>query len=223
MTEIFALHQQIDGEDDDDAEGSDGAEVTHENFGSGLELSAVGVDDADWLDGGRGLWGVGRLGVAAFENVSADVFDSRGGAFKGLDRGGMDGGDFILDVGPILGKAAGDVEELAGDDVSDCADDGEGEDACNCDCEDARDAAGLKAADGGGQQKREREGEGEGDEKLAGEVQDQDGDREHEKGADPGQLGASRRRHRTSGSLMDGVACPGKNTSRQRSLSDDGR
>jgi len=108
----------------------------------------------------------------------------------------MDGGDFILDVGPIFGKAAGDVEELAGDDVSDCADDGEGEDACNCDCEDARDAAGLKAADGGGQQKREREGEGEGDEKLAGEVQDQDGDREHEKGSDPGQLGASRKRHK---------------------------
>jgi hypothetical protein len=167
------------------------------------------VVDSNWV------WSMMRTGWTGFDSLDA--------VFNGLQRGRMDGGDLSLDVGPIFGEAAGHVEELAGADVSDSAEDGEGEDACDCDCEDARNAAGFKAADGGSQQKREREGEGEGDEKLAGKVQDQDGDREHEKGADPGQLGASRRRHRTSGSLMDGVACPGKNTSRQRSLSDDGR
>src|SRR5439155_13634065 len=84
-----------------------------------------------------------------------------------------------------------------------------------CDSEDARNAAGLQTDDRGGQQKGEREGEGEGDEKLAGKVQDQDGDREHEKGPNPGKLVASRKRHGTSRSLINGVACPGKNTSRR--------
>ena len=49
MTEVFALHEEVDGEDDDDAEGSDGPEKAHEEFGGGLELGAVGVDDADGL------------------------------------------------------------------------------------------------------------------------------------------------------------------------------
>ena len=127
----------------------------------------------------------------------------------------MDGGDFLLDAEAVTGKVEGDVQELAGDDVSDSGDDGEGEDASDCDCENAGNTAGLEAADGGRQQKREREGEGERDEKLAGEVQDQDGDREDEKGSNPGKLGASRKRHGTSRSLMNRVACPGKNTSRR--------
>ena len=41
MTEVFALHQEVDGEDDDDTEGSDGAEEAHEEFGGGFELCAV--------------------------------------------------------------------------------------------------------------------------------------------------------------------------------------
>ena len=49
----------------------------------------------------------------------------------------------------------------------------------------------FEAADGRGQKKGEGEGEGEGDEQLAGEVEDQDGDREHEKGPNPGYLGGS--------------------------------
>ena len=59
VTEVLALHQQIDGEDDDDAEGSDGAEEAHEEFGGGLELGAVGVDDADGLDLRSGCWAPG--------------------------------------------------------------------------------------------------------------------------------------------------------------------
>src|SRR5882757_7023352 len=86
----------------------------------------------------------------------------------------------------------------------------------------ARNAPGFETADGGRQEKRECQGEGEGDEKLAGKVQDQDGDREHEEGSNPGELGASSVRHTTSRSLMDGVACPGKNTSRQRRLNAPG-
>ena len=37
-----------------DAEGPDGAEEAHEEFGGGLELGAIGVDDADGL--GLGEW-----------------------------------------------------------------------------------------------------------------------------------------------------------------------
>ena len=148
VTELLTLHQQVDGEDDDDAEGSDGAEETHEEFCGVLELSAVGIDDPDGLDLRRGLLGSGG---GAFCKVSADVVDRFDGVFKGLLRGGVDGGEFLLDVEPVIGEAAGNVEELAGDDVSDSADDGEGEDACDGDGKHARDAAGFKAADGGGQ------------------------------------------------------------------------
>ena len=70
---------------------------------------------------------------------------------KGLLGGGVDGGYFLLDAEPILGKALSDVEELPGDDVSNSEEDGEGDDAGDCDSDDARDAAGLKAADGGSQ------------------------------------------------------------------------
>ena len=198
MAEILALHQEIDGEDDDDAEGSDGAEEAHEEFGAVLELGAVGIDDADGLGLGAGCWRPG-LAVAALVARSPLMSSTAvEGLFEGLLRGGMDRGDFLLDAEPVGGKVAGDVEELAGDDVSDSADDGEGEDAGDGDGDDARDAAGLEAADGRGEEKGEGEGEGEGDEKLAGEVEDEDGDREHEKGPNPGKLGASSNGHTTS-------------------------
>ena len=208
VTEIFALHQEVDGEDDDDAQGSDGAEETGEEFGGGLELRAVGIDDADGLDLRGGLLGAGCGGTGACE-VTADVVDGFDGVFKGLSRGGVDGGEFFLDAEAVIGEAAGDVEELAGDDVSNPAEDGKGEDAGDGDGDDAREAAGLEAADGGGQQKGEGEGEGEGDEKLAGEVQDQDGDREHEEGPNPGELGTSSGRHTTSRSLLKKVGLSG--------------
>ena len=38
VTEVLALHQEVNGEDDDDAEGSDGAEETHQEFGGGLRV-----------------------------------------------------------------------------------------------------------------------------------------------------------------------------------------
>ena len=49
VAEILALHEEVDGEDDDDADDSDGVEKAHEEFGGGLDLGAVGVDDADGL------------------------------------------------------------------------------------------------------------------------------------------------------------------------------
>jgi hypothetical protein len=198
VAEVLALHQQINGEDDDDAEGSNGPEETHEDFGGGLELGALGIDDADGLDLGGGLLGVGRGGVGVAGKVAADASDGLPGVFEGLYGLGMDGADFLLDAGPVFGKAAGDVEELTGDDVSDSTEDREGENAGDCDCEHARDAAGFEAADGGCQQKGQGEGEGEGDEKLAGEEQDEDGNGEHEKGSNPGRLGGSSTGHKTS-------------------------
>ena len=83
--------------------------------------------------------------------VSADVIDGGDGFFEGLLGGGVDGGNFLLDVETISGKAAGDIEELTGDDVTDSADEDKGDDAGDCDGDDARDAPGLKAADGRGQ------------------------------------------------------------------------
>ena len=59
MAEVLAFHQEIDGEDDDDAEGSDGPEEAHEEFGGGLELGSIGVDDADGLDLREWLLGLG--------------------------------------------------------------------------------------------------------------------------------------------------------------------
>ena len=50
MAEVFALHEEVDGEDDDDTEGSDRPEEAHKEFGGGLKLGATGVDDADGLD-----------------------------------------------------------------------------------------------------------------------------------------------------------------------------
>ena len=58
MAEVLALHQEIDGEDDDDAEGPDGAEEAHKELGGGLELGAIGVHDAHGL--GLREWLAGR-------------------------------------------------------------------------------------------------------------------------------------------------------------------
>jgi hypothetical protein len=46
---VFALHEEIDGDDDDNPEGSDGANEAHEEFGGVLKLAAIGVDDANGL------------------------------------------------------------------------------------------------------------------------------------------------------------------------------
>lgn len=121
----------------------------------------------------------------------------------------------MLNVGPVGGQAAGDIEELTGDDVSDSADDDKDDDAREGDGNDARDTADFEAADGGGQQKGQGEGEGKGDEKLAGQEEDEDRDGEHEKGDYPGKLGASSTGHRTSRSHHRWSGLSGKNTSRR--------
>jgi hypothetical protein len=129
----------------------------------------------------------------------------------------MNGGHLLLDVEAISRKAAGDIEELAGDDVADAGDDDEGDDSGDGDSEYARNAPGLETAHGGSQQKGERERERERDEQLAGEEEDQDGNDEREEGTGPGELATSSGRHTTSRSLVNRVACPGKNTSRELS------
>ncbi len=97
VTEVLALHEEIDGEDDDDTEGSDGPEEAHEEFGGGLELGAVGIDDADGLGFGDGWFGGGDF-VGCGGEVSADVLDGGEGVFEGLFGGRVDGGYFFLDV-----------------------------------------------------------------------------------------------------------------------------
>jgi hypothetical protein len=72
-------------------------------------------------------------------------------AFSRDFRGGVHRSYFLLDAETIGGKVAGNVKELARDDVSDSTNDCEGEDACDGDGEYGRDAPGLKAADGRGQ------------------------------------------------------------------------
>ena len=69
-----------------------------------------------------------RVGGAVSE-IRADVLNGGESLFEGLLGGRVDGSYFLLDAETISGKIAGDVEELAGDDVSDSADDGEGEHA----------------------------------------------------------------------------------------------
>jgi hypothetical protein len=188
VTEILALHEEVDGEDDDDTEGSDGAKEPHEEFGGGFELSAVGIDDADRLWLRRGLCVSRGSGC----EVAADAFDGGEGFLQGLLGRRVNGGHLLLDVETVGGETAGYIEKLAGDDVSNGADDGEGEYASNGDGEDPWNAAGFQTTDGRGEQKREREGEGEGDEQLAGKVEDEYGDGEHEEGFYPGELVASR-------------------------------
>ena len=67
---------------------------------------------------GRGLLGGGCGGGGAFFKISADVIERFCGVFNGLPHGGVDGGDFLLDAEAVTGKVVGDVQELAGDDVS---------------------------------------------------------------------------------------------------------
>ena len=110
----------------------------------------------------------------------------------------MNGGYFLLDAGAVFGEVTSDVEELAGDDVADSAEDREGEDAGDGDCDDAWDASDFEAADGGGEQKGECEGEGERDDEFAREVEDENGDREHQERCHPRKLGGSSTGHTTS-------------------------
>jgi hypothetical protein len=103
----------------------------------------------------------------------------------------VDGGHLLLDFEAVVGQGAGDVEELARDDVAYSADAGEGEDADEGDGEDAGNSLGFKAADGGGQKKCQGKGEGERDEEIPCEVEDEYGDREEKKRFNFGELGGS--------------------------------
>ena len=49
MAEVLAFHQEIDGENDDDAESPYRAQKAHEELDGGLELVAIGVHDANGL------------------------------------------------------------------------------------------------------------------------------------------------------------------------------
>ena len=76
--------------DDDDAKDSDGSKKTHEEFGGGLELGSIGIDDADGLDLRgclRGVWG-GAAGACG--DVSADFLDGGECFFKRLRGGRVD-------------------------------------------------------------------------------------------------------------------------------------
>jgi len=148
VTELLALHEEVDGEDDDDADGSDGAEEAHEEFGGGLELGAVGVDDADGLDLRWGL--LERGGRSGCGDVAADALDGGEGLLEGLFGGGVDGGHLALDIEAVGREGAGDVEKLAGDNVADAKDAEEGHDTDQCDGEDAGDTSAFEAADSGG-------------------------------------------------------------------------
>ena len=92
VAEVLALHQEVNGEDDDDAEGSDGPEEGHQGLGGGLELGSVGVDDADGLGLGGWLLGVFSRGTGAGGEIFQDVPDRGTGFLKGLLGGGVNGG-----------------------------------------------------------------------------------------------------------------------------------
>jgi len=151
VAEVLALQQEIDGENDDDAEGPDGAEEAHKELGGGLELGAIGVHDAHGLGLRQWILDAWSRVAGAGSEIRADVLNRGESLFEGLPGGRVDGSYFLLDAETISGKIAGDVEELAGDDVSDSADDGEGEHAGDDNGEYARDVPVLKAADGRGQ------------------------------------------------------------------------
>jgi hypothetical protein len=150
VAEVLALQQEIDGENDDDAEGPDGAEEAHKELGGGLELGAIGVHDAHGLGLREWLLDAWSRVASAGSEIRADVLNRGESPFEGLPGGRVDGSYFLLDAETISGKIAGEVEELAGDDVSDSADDGEGEHAGDDNGEYARDVPVLKAADGRG-------------------------------------------------------------------------
>jgi len=192
VAQILALHQEVDGEDDDDADGSDGAQKAHQQLGGGLQLGAVGVDDADRLN----LQGSLREGCGSGGgDVAADVFDRSEGFFKRLLSRGVDGGHPVLDVEAVGGKRARYVEKLAGDNIADAENAEEGKDADGCDGEDTRDAAGFEAGDCGGKQERQGECKGKRDEEFAREVKNEDDDGEHEERLNSGDLGCSNTGH----------------------------
>jgi hypothetical protein len=223
MTEILALHEEINGEDNDDAEGPDGAEEAHEKFCGGLELRVVLVDDADWLRlDGRLVSRDGRGGGSDGE-VSTDVVDGGECFLERLFGWRVDRGYLLLNAKAIGGKVAGDIEELTDNDVSNPADESEGDDAGEGDGDDTGNAADFKPGNCRSQQKSQGEGEGEGDEKIAGKVEDKDRDGEHEKGSDPGKLGASSTGHTTSRSLKDGLPCSGSEYINAKGLTADAR
>ncbi len=153
VAQVFALHQEIDGEDDDDAYGSYRTEEAHEEVGGGLELASVGVDDANGLDLSGRLLIIcsGCRCERTGDEVVADVFEGNDGLFEGLLGRRVDSGHLLLDFEAVVGKRAGDVEELARDDVAYSTDAEEGEDADERDGEDAGDSPGFEAGDGGGQ------------------------------------------------------------------------
>ena len=95
MAELLALHEEVDGEDDDDAADSDGAEEAHEKFCGGLELGAVGIDEADGLGFGVGSPGFGGCVAGGVGEVVGDALDGDdcvGDGFLGRE---MDGGYFL--------------------------------------------------------------------------------------------------------------------------------
>jgi hypothetical protein len=49
MTEVLALHQKIDGENNDDPKSPDRAQEAHEELDRGLELGSIGVHHPNGL------------------------------------------------------------------------------------------------------------------------------------------------------------------------------
>ncbi len=84
IAKLFPLQQEIDGEDDNDTDGSDGTKEAHGKLGGGLELGSIGIDDEDWLNLGGWLLYCRGGGRGAGGQVSADVFDGSEGAFERL-------------------------------------------------------------------------------------------------------------------------------------------
>jgi hypothetical protein len=204
MAQVLALHQEIDGENDHDAEGPDGVQEAQKEL-EGLELGASGVHDANGLGLREWLPGAGS-------EIPADVLDCGESLFQRLLGWRVDRGYLFLDAETVGGKFAGDVEELVSDDVPHSADDGEGQYSGDCNGEYAREASGLKAADRRDQQESQRNREGEGDKKVAGKKEREGDDREHQERPNPGNLVASSKRHTTSWIVVDGLPCPNVKT-----------
>src|ERR1700722_7087486 len=84
MAEVLALHQEIDGKDDDNAECPDGAQEAHDKFGGGAELGAFGIHDANGLSLREWLLGAGYVVARAGRHISADVLDGGESLFQGM-------------------------------------------------------------------------------------------------------------------------------------------
>ena len=212
VTELLALHQEIDGKDDNDAADADGAQEAHQEFSRGLELGAMGIDDADGCGLGDGWFGGGDF-VGCGGEVSADVLDGGEGVFEGFFGGQVNGSYFFLNVEAVVGEIAGDVQELAGDYVPDGRQHGEDENADDPYGDDSRNASGFEASDGRSKKKCQGKGEGKRNEEIPREVENQHDGREDEKGSDAGEFRGSRVGHTTSRGLMEAQSCRGKNTS----------